>query len=111
MFTIAALRIPLLTVGTMAAALSVTHGFLPPPHPGPTAIATIFHAMGKRCSTAPFSIPTISWRTGVCALPEGINKPIPEGLHNPKVTEMPGLASASGPRWFWNPMAMRAVAG
>ncbi|MDU6239334.1 MAG: hypothetical protein E6614_10295, partial [Bradyrhizobium sp.] len=31
----------------MAAALSVTHGFLPP-HPGPTAIATLFNAdMGK----------------------------------------------------------------
>ncbi len=48
-FTIAAsARIPLLYVGVpMAAALSVTHGFLPP-HPGPTAIATIFHAdMGK----------------------------------------------------------------
>ncbi|MCQ3782721.1 gluconate transporter [Salmonella enterica subsp. enterica serovar Indiana] len=48
-FTIAAAaNIPLLYVGVpMAAALSVTHGFLPP-HPGPTAIATIFHAdMGK----------------------------------------------------------------
>ena len=48
-FTIAASAgIPLLYIGVpMAAALSVTHGFLPP-HPGPTAIATIFHAdMGK----------------------------------------------------------------
>ena len=48
-FTIAAsANIPLLYVGVpMAAALSVTHGFLPP-HPGPTAIATIFNAdMGK----------------------------------------------------------------
>ena len=48
-FSIAAsARVPLLYVGVpMAAALSVTHGFLPP-HPGPTAIATIFHAdMGK----------------------------------------------------------------
>ncbi len=37
-------RVPLLWVGIpMAASLSVTHGFLPP-HPGPTAIAGIFHA-------------------------------------------------------------------
>ena len=62
-FTIAAsANIPLLYVGVpMAAALSVTHGFLPP-HPGPTAIATIFNAdMGKTllylscCSHMPFS--------------------------------------------------------
>ena len=48
-FTIAAsARIPLLYIGVpMAAALSVTHGFLPP-HPGPTAIAGIYGAdMGK----------------------------------------------------------------
>nr|VXZ91353.1 Gnt-I system [Klebsiella pneumoniae] len=34
---------------------------------------------------------------------KGIDKPIPEGLHNPKVfteEEMRALASASGPRWF-----------
>jgi gluconate transporter len=36
--------VPILWVGIpMAASLSVTHGFLPP-HPGPTAIASIFHA-------------------------------------------------------------------
>ncbi len=48
-FSVAAsARVPLLFVGVpMAAALSVTHGFLPP-HPGPTAIATLFNAdMGK----------------------------------------------------------------
>ncbi len=41
-------EIPILMVGIpMAASLSVTHGFLPP-HPGPTAIASIFHAdLGK----------------------------------------------------------------
>ncbi len=40
--------VPLLWVATpMAAALSVTHGFLPP-HPGPTAVASIFKAdLGK----------------------------------------------------------------
>ncbi|QCR23179.1 gluconate:H+ symporter [Pontibacter sp. SGAir0037] len=44
-FTVAASAgVPLLYVGVpMAAALSVTHGFLPP-HPGPTAIAVIFGA-------------------------------------------------------------------
>jgi len=44
-FTISAeTELPLLYIGVpMAAALSVTHGFLPP-HPGPTAIAVIYGA-------------------------------------------------------------------
>lgn len=38
------LNYPLLMLGIpMAAALSITHGFLPP-HPGPVTLATIFHA-------------------------------------------------------------------
>ncbi|HEY0054942.1 MAG TPA: gluconate:H+ symporter [Pedobacter sp.] len=43
-----ATRLPVLYLGLpMAAALSVTHGFLPP-HPGPIALVTIFHAdVGK----------------------------------------------------------------
>jgi Gnt-I system high-affinity gluconate transporter len=48
-FSIAsAANLPRLYVGIpMAAALSVTHGFLPP-HPGPVALASIFHAdLGK----------------------------------------------------------------
>ncbi len=48
-FTVAATtRLPLLYVGLpMLAALSVTHGYLPP-HPAPTAIATMFNAdIGK----------------------------------------------------------------
>jgi Gnt-I system high-affinity gluconate transporter len=48
-FTVAASTgLPLLYVGLpMLAALSVTHGYLPP-HPAPTAIATMFHAdIGK----------------------------------------------------------------
>lgn len=48
-FSIAsAAKLPRLYVGIpMAAALSVTHGFLPP-HPGPVALASIFHAdIGK----------------------------------------------------------------
>ena len=42
------LNYPLLMLGLpMAAALSITHGFLPP-HPGPVTLATIFHAnLGK----------------------------------------------------------------
>jgi len=48
-FTVAATTgLPLLYVGLpILAALSVTHGFLPP-HPAPTAIVTLFHAdLGK----------------------------------------------------------------
>lgn len=87
-FTIAAsARIPLLYVGVpMAAALSVTHGFLPP-HPGPTAIATIFHAdMGKTLLYGTIlAIPTVILAGPVFArCLKGIDKPIPEGLHNPK---------------------------
>ncbi len=54
-------RLPLLYVGIpMAASLSVTHGFLPP-HPGPTAIAAVFHAdIGKTLLYGfAVSIPTI----------------------------------------------------
>jgi len=55
------LRISLLYVGIpMAAAISVTHCFLPP-HPGPTAIANIFEAdMGKTLLYGVFiSVPAI----------------------------------------------------
>ena len=48
-FTVAATtRLPLLYIGLpMLAALSVTHGYLPP-HPAPTAITAMFHAdLGK----------------------------------------------------------------
>ncbi len=117
-FTIAAsARIPLLYVGVpMAAALSVTHGFLPP-HPGPTAIATIFHAdMGKTLLYGTIlAIPTVILAGPVFArFLKGIDKPIPEGLHNPKVfteEEMPGFGVS-----VWTSlvpvilMAMRAVA-
>ncbi|SQC21615.1 High-affinity gluconate transporter GntT [Klebsiella pneumoniae] len=117
-FTIAAsARIPLLYVGVpMAAALSVTHGFLPP-HPGPAAIATIFHAdMGKTLLYGTIlAIPTVILAGPVFArFLKGIDKPIPEGLHNPKVfteEEMPGFGVS-----VWTSlvpvilMAMRAVA-
>ena len=97
-FTIAAkARVPLLYVGVpMAAALSVTHGFLPP-HPGPTAIATIFHAdMGKTLLYGPLlAIPTVILAGPVYArFLKKIDKPIPEGLYNAKTfseAEMPSF--------------------
>ncbi len=116
-FTIAAAAsIPLLYVGVpMAAALSVTHGFLPP-HPGPTAIATIFHAdMGKTLLFGTIlAIPTVILAGPVYArFLKGIDKPIPEGLYSAKTfteEEMPGFMSASGPLVPVILMAMRAVA-
>lgn len=117
-FTIAAsARIPLLYVGVpMAAVLSVTHGFLPP-HPGPTAIATIFHAnMGKTLLYGMLlAIPTVILAGPVYArFLKGIDKPVPEGLYNPKTfteEEMPGfgisVATSLVPVIL---MALRAVA-
>ncbi|MCB2356711.1 gluconate:H+ symporter [Clostridium estertheticum] len=93
----AAADIPLLYIGVpMAAALSATHGFLPP-HPGPTAIAAIYKAdLGK---TLIYGI--------VCAVPAVIfagpvltkflrhmEHDIPKGLYNPKTftdKEMPSF--------------------
>ncbi|MBU3158448.1 gluconate transporter [Clostridium frigoris] len=93
----AAADIPLLYIGVpMAAALSATHGFLPP-HPGPTAIAAIYKAdLGK---TLIYGI--------VCAIPAVIfagpvltkflkhmEHDIPKGLYNPKIftdKEMPSF--------------------
>lgn len=105
-FTIAAAAsIPLLYVGVpMAAALSVTHGFLPP-HPGPTAIATIFHAdMGKTLLFGTIlAIPTVILAGPVFArFLKGIDKPIPEGLYSAKTLlkkRCLALASASGLLW------------
>lgn len=78
-------RISVLYIGVpMAAALSVTHGFLPP-HPGPTAIATIFHAdMGKTLIYGTIlAIPTVIlagpvYSNFLC----DIDKLIPKGLYN-----------------------------
>lgn len=97
-FTIAAeAKIPLLEVGIpMAAALSVTHGFLPP-HPGPTAIAVIYNAdIGMTLIYgAVIAVPT-----AIVAGPlfynftKDINPTIPEGLYNPKIftdEEMPSF--------------------
>ncbi|WP_282024159.1 gluconate transporter [Commensalibacter papalotli (ex Botero et al. 2024)] len=110
-------RIPILYVGApMAAALSVTHGFLPP-HPAPTAIAAIFHAdMGK---TLLYGI-CIATPTVILAGPvyahflKNIDKPVPPGLYSHKEfaeEEMPGFAisilTALVPVFL---MALRAVA-
>ncbi|MCI1821904.1 MAG: gluconate:H+ symporter [Megasphaera sp.] len=97
-FTIAAAaKIPLLEAGIpMAAALSVTHGFLPP-HPGPTAISIIYNAdIGLTLVYgAIIAIPT-----AIVAGPlfygtvKHIKTEIPEGLFEPKVftdEEMPGF--------------------
>lgn len=92
--------IPLLEVGIpMAAALSVTHGFLPP-HPGPTAISVIFNAdIGKTLIYGLIiGIPTV-----ILAGPllyntvKDIKTAIPEGLHNDKHftdEEMPSFTSS-----------------
>lgn len=97
-FTIAmSADIPLLEVGMpMAAALSVTHGFLPP-HPGPTAIAVIFNAdIGMILIYGLIiAIPTV-----ILAGPllyntvKDIKTSIPDGLHSDHVfteEEMPGF--------------------
>lgn len=113
----ASARVPLLFVGVpMAAALSVTHGFLPP-HPGPTAIATLFHAdMGKTLLFGTLlGIPTVILAGPVYTrFLKSIDKPIPEGLYNKKTfteEEMPGFGVS-----VWTSlvpvvlMALRAVA-
>lgn len=72
----------------MAAALSVTHGFLPP-HPGPTAIAQIFKAdMGKTLLYGTIiGIPTVILAGPILTkLPfiRLINHSVEEGLYNTK---------------------------
>lgn len=97
-FTIvAAARVPLLYVGVpMVAALSVTHCFLPP-HPGPTAIATIFGANPGTTLLYGFiiTIPTVIIAGPVFSrFLRGFEKSPPEGLYNPKIFpehEMPGF--------------------
>lgn len=78
---------------------------LPAAAPGPTAIATIFHAdMGKTLLYGTLlAIPTVILAGPVYArFLKGIDKPVPEGLYNPKTfTERRcrALASASPRRW------------
>lgn len=110
-------RIPILYVGApMAAALSVTHGFLPP-HPAPTAIAAIFHAdMGKTLLYGIcIAIPAVILAGPVYAnFLKNIDKPVPPGLYAHKEfsnEEMPGFTvsvlTALVPVFF---MTLRAVA-
>jgi len=100
-FTIAlSAGVPLLEVGVpMAAALSVTHCFLPP-HPGPTAIAVIFNADIGLTLIYGFliAIPTI-----IVAGPffyetmKDLNPAVPQGLHSHqtfKEEDMPSFASS-----------------
>ena len=93
-FTIAAsAQIRLLEVGIpMAAALSVTHGFLPP-HPGPTAISVIYNAdIGLTLVYGALLAAPIAVIAG--PIFKDLNPAIPEGLYNPKVftdEEMPSF--------------------
>lgn len=97
-FTIAAsAEIPLLQVGIpMAAALSVTHGFLPP-HPGPTAISIIYNAdIGLTLVYgAIIAIPTaIVAGPLFCSTTKDLHPSIPEKMYNSKHftdEEMPGF--------------------
>jgi len=97
-FTIAAeAGIPLLYIGVpMAAALSVTHGFLPP-HPGPTAIAGVYGAdISKTLLYGTIlAIPTVIIAGPIFAkFLKKMEHPIPDGLYNPKIfteKEMPSF--------------------
>ena len=97
-FTIAASAdIPLLYIGVpMAAALSATHGFLPP-HPGPTAIAAIYKAdLGKTLLYGiVVAIPAVILAGPVLTkFLKHMEHDIPKGLFNPKIftdKEMPGF--------------------
>lgn len=98
-FTIAvAANISLLEVGMpMAAALSATHGFLPP-HPGPTAIAVLFHAdIGLTLIYGLLiAIPTVIVSGPLLYnTAKDIQTSIPEGLHSDHEfteEEMPSFA-------------------
>lgn len=90
--------VPILDVGVpMAAALSVTHGFLPP-HPGPTAIAGIYNAdLGIILLYGIIlAIPTVIVAGPVYSrFLKNIRPEIPEGLSTTKIfkeEEMPSFA-------------------
>lgn len=97
-FTMAATTgIPLIYIGVpMAAALSVTHGFLPP-HPGPTAIAGIFKAdIGLTLIYGIILALPVAILSGplFAKMLKKMEKPIPRDLYNPKIfrdDEMPGF--------------------
>lgn len=98
-FTVAAAaQVSLLEVGLpMVAALSVTHGFLPP-HPGPTALSVLLHAdIGLTLIYGIIiAIPTVlvagPWFYNTI---KDLKPKMPEGLYNSKQfsdEEMPGFA-------------------
>lgn len=94
---VAAADLPLLYVGIpMVAALSVTHCFLPP-HPGPTAIATIYNAnLGVTLIYGLIiAIPTVIIAGPLFSrLLKKFERTPPQGLFNPKIfteQEMPGF--------------------
>jgi Gnt-II system L-idonate transporter len=94
---VAAADLPLLYVGIpMVAALSVTHCFLPP-HPGPTAIATIYNAnLGVTLIYGLIiAIPTVIIAGPLFSkLLKKFERKPPQGLFNPKIfseQEMPGF--------------------
>jgi len=97
-FTIAVeAKIPLLEVGIpMAAALSATHGFLPP-HPGPTAISVIYNAdIGLTLIYgAIIAVPAVILAGPVLYnTVRDLNPSVPKGLYSPKVfteEEMPSF--------------------
>jgi gluconate transporter len=99
-FTVAlAADIPVIRVGIpMAVALSVTHGFLPP-HPGPTAIATVYNAdLGKTLIYGIIvAIPTVILAGPVFTKFINIDKKVgdlPKGLFTAKTfkeEDMPGF--------------------
>ncbi|WP_416176188.1 gluconate:H+ symporter [Clostridium sp.] len=91
--------IPVIRVGIpMAVALSVTHGFLPP-HPGPTAIATVYNAdLGKTLIYGIIvAIPTVILAGPVFTKFINIDKKVgdlPKGLFTAKTfkeEDMPGF--------------------
>lgn len=116
-FTIAAeADISLLYIGIpMAAALSVTHGFLPP-HPAPTAIAGVYNADISKTLLygALLGIPTVIISGPLFTkFLKNIEHPIPKGLYNPKIfkeEEMPSFGvsvlTALIPVFF---MALQAI--
>lgn len=91
----AAANLPKLYVGIpMAAALSVTHGFLPP-HPGPVALASIFHAdIGQTLLYGLLLSLPIAIVAGVFFPRTIIKLPVADaGVHRLDLTEEAGLPS------------------
>jgi len=92
----AAVKLPKLYVGIpMAAALSVTHGFLPP-HPGPVALASIFHAdIGRTLIYGLMLSLPIAVIAGIFFPRSIIRLPVQDGYRNQlDLTEDAGLPSA-----------------